>query len=256
MKKQIKKTIAILLIVCFALSITAAAVSESAGDPNAGVVETESKPIGDPNSYVVPVDSKFHGDTYGDWSVTWWKWAESIPVSHNPLSDVTGENGDEGQSGSVWFLAGTSIDTKGTTGVSRTVEIPEGKALFFPVVNAVNTPLPYDPIALRQALTKYIDGVKPKDLEVTVDNYPLKKLKNFRVGSRFFVFTDFPPLPADSLLKFSGVTIKDRIAVSDGYWIMLKPLPVGKHTIIIHGKIGSAFETQVTYKIKIKPKKH
>jgi hypothetical protein len=253
MKRQIKKTIAILLIICFALSITAAAVSADAGNQNPGVVKKESKLIGDPNSYVVPVKSS--EKIYEELSIKWWQWAESIPVSKNPLLDKTGENADIGQSGRVWFLAGTFFDTTGTNGVFRTVEIPEGEAFFFPVVNGVNTPLPYDPIALRQALTQYIDGVDPKTLEVTVDNYPLKNLKNFRVASRFFVFTDFPPLPADSLLTFSGVTIKDRIAVSDGYWIMLKPLPVGTHTIIIRGNIGN-FETHVTYNIKINPGKH
>ena len=46
MKSQAKKTIAILLTVCFVLSITAATVSAAAGNPNPGVVPVNSNSLG------------------------------------------------------------------------------------------------------------------------------------------------------------------------------------------------------------------
>jgi hypothetical protein len=61
----------------------------------------------------------------------WWQWALETPTSVNPLQDPTGQFGAVNQShGNVWFLAG---NTGGVT--VRTVTIPAGKALFFPVAN-------------------------------------------------------------------------------------------------------------------------
>jgi len=252
MERRIKKIIAILLIVCFALSITAAAVSASAEDPNAGVVSTESKCIGDPNRYVVPFKS--NEKIYKELSIEWWKWAESIPKSSNPILAPSGRyDASIGQSGNVWFLAGTF----NTIGVVRTVEIPAGKALFFPIFNVVASKDDGDDFDTkeqrREAAEAYID-------QVTVHKVKLddKKLDNYRVESKPFKFTNFP---TDDYLGLSELKLQKPIpAVSDGYWIMLKPLPVGKHTIIVDGKAefpdGSKVETQVTYNIKIKPEKH
>jgi hypothetical protein len=64
----------------------------------------------------------------------WWQWALSIPTKVNPLLDTNGGNCMIGQRGSMWFLAGTfGIDM-----VTRTCDVPEGKALFFPVINQIN----------------------------------------------------------------------------------------------------------------------
>ena len=58
--------------------------------------------------------------------------------SINPLLDQTGQNAALGQSGEVWFLAGT---TGGSA--ERTVTVPPGKALFFPIVNNLWINIPY-----------------------------------------------------------------------------------------------------------------
>ncbi|HEU5229311.1 MAG TPA: hypothetical protein VFU49_15955, partial [Ktedonobacteraceae bacterium] len=56
---------------------------------------------------VLPPSSHPFGRTYGEWSNAWWQWAFSIPTPVNPLLDTTGAHCSEGQSGPVWFLAGT-----------------------------------------------------------------------------------------------------------------------------------------------------
>src|SRR5215475_1055523 len=63
-------------------------------------------------------------------ATSWWKWALETPASENPLTDTTGQFAAVNQSGRVWFLAGNT----GSTTV-RTVTVPSGKALFFPIVN-------------------------------------------------------------------------------------------------------------------------
>ena len=72
--------------------------------------------------------------SFKELSAEWQQWALSIPTPVNPLLDTTGANCMVGQRGSVWFLAGTFFG--GT--VTRACDVPEGKRLFFPVVNSVN----------------------------------------------------------------------------------------------------------------------
>src|SRR6266487_6405773 len=60
----------------------------------------------------------------------WWQWAFETPASENPLTDTTGQFAAVNQRGRVWFLAG---NPGGTT--VRTITVPSGKALFFPIVN-------------------------------------------------------------------------------------------------------------------------
>ena len=62
----------------------------------------------------------------------WWRWALETPASENPLTDTTGQFAAVNQSGRVWFLAG---NPGGTT--ARTITVPSGKALFFPIPAAL-----------------------------------------------------------------------------------------------------------------------
>lgn len=234
MKSQTKRTIAILLTVCFVLSITAATVSATAGNPNPGVV---------------PVNSNSQGKTYGELSEEWWKWATSIPASSNPLLANGQVDASIGQSGDVWFLAGTLGGF-----AERTCEIPAGKALFFPIINVVDTSS-VPPIknnlntqkALKAVTTEFINNVTTHD--VTVDDI---NLDNFRVGSKLFVVK----LPEGNIFEYLGEVepAGSYRAVSDGYWIMLESLSKGIHTIHIHGKTnyqGYDIETEVVYHITV-----
>src|SRR5215211_1598771 len=70
-----------------------------------------------------PADTIQYNVTYSDWTARWWQWLTSIPLDRNPAADETGENCDEGQSGPVWFLAGTFGGPN-----ERVCTIPAGKA--------------------------------------------------------------------------------------------------------------------------------
>ena len=85
---------------------------------------------GNPNPRVLPVHSSPFGSTYGEWSARWWQWVLSVPAATNPLNDTTGAQCAQGQTGKVWFLAGTFVGP-----VTRTCTVPQGKALFFPILN-------------------------------------------------------------------------------------------------------------------------
>ena len=91
------------------------------------------------------------------------------------------------------------------------------------------------------------------ELEVVVDGQPLNDLFSYRATSRLFTFTADPSLVAFD----SCVTGTPQVGVTDGYWILMNPLPPGPHTIFIRGVIdfggGSTFEVQVTYNLTVGP---
>jgi hypothetical protein len=62
---------------------------------------------GNPNPGILPPSSNPFGKSYGAWSDAWVQWAYSIPADQNPIADTTGQFAGMGQSGKVWFLAGT-----------------------------------------------------------------------------------------------------------------------------------------------------
>src|SRR5215210_4141888 len=59
------------------------------------------------NEEIFTTDSTPYGLTYGEWTARWWQWAYSIPRDVHPAYDDSGKYCAEGQSGPVWFLAGT-----------------------------------------------------------------------------------------------------------------------------------------------------
>src|SRR3954453_11906827 len=96
----------------------------------------QAKAEGNGNPSVIPSNARPYGQSYVEWSNAWWQWAFSLPVpagnpEAHPLFDPTGASCGAGQSGSVWFLAGSFA---GRT-VVRNCTIPTGKAIFFPILN-------------------------------------------------------------------------------------------------------------------------
>src|SRR3954468_5031807 len=85
-------------------------------------------------------DSKPFGKTYAEWSAAWWQWAFTQPATGatgaviHPLLDTTGAsfNAATSTSGSVIFLGGSLGPA---SPLIRTITIPSGKALFFPMIN-------------------------------------------------------------------------------------------------------------------------
>src|SRR3954454_22164327 len=81
------------------------------------------------------------GTTYNDLAVAWWQYALGQPAATNPLLDPAGATCATGQSGSVFFLTGSS-DTKAVTRSACTVS--KKKKLFFPLLNAFDVHTPGD----------------------------------------------------------------------------------------------------------------
>lgn len=218
------------------------------------------------NHGIVPPGTKPYGRAYGEWGAEWWTWALGIPLAENPLLDETGEFAQVGQSGPVWFLAG---NFGGST--ERTVTVPAGKALFFPLMNSVwwaPEDLEFGAYVAEEYFGLDAEDLTDEDLirllanfqidtatelTLTIDGVAMRDLEHYRAESSTFLIED------TDLLDDLGIPIsEDNLSVSAGYWIMLAPLPVGEHVICFSATVDNPefglFELDVTYNITVAPR--
>jgi hypothetical protein len=213
------------------------------------LVMPTSAALADSPQMVVPPNSNAYGGKFSEWSAQWWQYVLSVPSSENPLFDPDGSRCAIGQRGPVWFLFGWF----GPGAATRACSIPDGTALFFPVLNVVdvNTTTQTAP-ELRAETAPCLDATTL--LSVTVDGVAVRDLqKKFRVHSEVFDIT----LPADNLFGLSAGTYSP--AIDDGFYVMLKPLGVGPHTVRFEGAsagcplIGGGFSVAVQYNLTVVP---
>jgi hypothetical protein len=206
---------------------------------------------------IMPINRAF-GDANSEFftklSPVWWQWALSIPTSVNPQLDTTGKDAVVGQRGSVWFLAGFF----GGGPATRTCSVPQGTALFFPVINSVNINIPdvcgqmgtLTVSQLRALSADFINGAT--NLSVTVDGKAIKNLQ--RVRSEVFAVA----LPVDNVFNSpcggpgsvpAGIYSP---AVDDGFYVLLDPLSVGNHALHFHAENPMQnFIQDVTYNLTV-----
>jgi hypothetical protein len=225
-KHLLTKGLAPSLLVTVILALGSASTA-SAGKGNAG------------NPRVLPPQSHPHGKTYGEWAAAWWQWALSIPEAQNPVADSTGEFAGVGQSGPVWFLAGTFGNS-----AERTVTIPAGKTIFFPVVNWVfgagafdcdpTVPgVPCDVPTLREKAAAATTGAEV--VEAWIDGAQVNNIRAYRaVSPEPFSIT----FPEGAIFGIPAGTHYPHVA--DGYWLMLAPFSKGQHTIQVHVENSAA----------------
>jgi hypothetical protein len=208
-----------------------------------------------------------NGKIYEKLAADWWKWAFSFPTSINPLFDETGAQAYLGNQGNVFFLAGV-FNVSGAA--TRTITVPAGKPLFFPILNIewdnvlfrppylggpiIPPPQP-NPLSVPELYALAADSIGlTTELHATVDGCAIPNLFSYRAKSAPFNFT----LPAtDNIYQFFGVDISGAVApaVTDGYWLLLAPLPAGNHTINFGGTTGPPvnFTLDITYYITVTP---
>jgi hypothetical protein len=176
----------------------------------------------------------------------------ATPAGVNPIADPDGADCGIGQEGPVWFLAGT-----GGTTVTRTCTVPKGKSIGFALVTFLNDyPCPdasFEPapgqtvedflaegaagiIDLTDTLTAELDGV------AIADPY------SYRVASGLFRFT-----AAGDMDTFDPcATGSPQLGVTDGFFLVLKPLAPGEHVLHFTGGISAfPFFMDVTWILTI-----
>lgn len=208
-----------------------------------------------PNPGVVPPNSKVHGKSYGDWSANWWQWALSFPFADVPYLNAGGPvDISAGQSGHVWFLAGVNNGQPTT----RTGTVPPDTFLFFPLANLINDyPCPpefaFEPEpgeSVEHFLQRTGNDFMPPltDLFAEIDGVNVRHLARYRVTSDLFKFKADPALTAFD----PCITGTRQRGVSVGYWLLLEPLPSGRHTLHFG---APTWGQDITYHLNVRNKK-
>ncbi len=247
--------IPVLMVTAATLLWVVVAPRRAAAEAPPGGVTAAEAPSG--GVTIVDPDQKFFGRTYSDLVGDWWNWAFQGPAETLPVLDETGEFCGLGQQGKFWFLAG---NFGGVT--ERECTIPGGKALFFPLVNILFW-TPDDATTLEEARAGSNSQIDPTDsLSLEIDGVPVSDLFAYRAQTfpGGFVFN----IPEGSFLtQVAGCNDGEEFfpcspgprpsSVSDGYWIGLRPLPNGPHTIhftaVVAGGFPDGFELDVTYNL-------
>lgn len=186
-------------------------------------------------SPVLQPNFKLDGLSAADLSAEWWEWAMSSPDEINPVRDRSGAHCGTGQQGKVWFLAGGF----GSSLIRRSCTIPADKYIFFPLINMAYWPMTEnDGYTCEMAQENAaLNNQTAIDLFVKVDGQAVQNPKQYRARTSkcFDIYARIPEIYKP---------YKAYPSASDGYWIMLKPLPPGKHTIKFGGqynKTSSAY---------------
>lgn len=152
----------------------------------------------------------------------------SFPSIISPVNDETGKYADAKQTEEVFFLAG-KFGSENHTFPKRECIIPQGKSILLPTLNCQANLLEDTdlgtPEAIREHVTKDIDTIVKNDCYVNGIRIP-----SLRVPSDPHIFS------IKLAKEFEGnIQLKSTLAAADGYWVFLKPLPVGEYEIRFRG---------------------
>ena len=231
--------------------------------PVAGLAKDDKATGANPG--ILPPQANAYGASYPEWAAKWWQWVVSIPLGQNPAGDETGRYAVLGQSGHVWFLADTPPGLLGPDdAITRTCNIPVGRALFFPVWNViwwtvpgVDCPAGQDPLDWfldnEDWIRELMGSVTVRSVSCEIDGRIVQNLDLYHVQSPVFSM-DFPE---DNMF---GVEPGEYTAcMSDGMYLMLAPLSVGPHTIRSRAILewpffpGGHHYVDVTYHLTVVP---
>ena len=146
------------------------------------------------NVEIYSQNSRPFGFTFSEWSTRWWRWLLTIPKSHNPAMDLSGENAANGQSESnVFFLCQTieNIDKIPT----RKISIRKGTSIFVPVINWVSNFYEHGESEkdLIKIARQKMDVIG--ELEFYLNGKSVQGLEKYRFLSKFFSVD----LPTDNI---------------------------------------------------------
>ena len=194
----------------------------------------------------------------------WWQWITGIDSTVvNPFTELGQAGCDVGlqEDGRLLFLVGSNRDENTGDFPVHECEIEKGTSILFPIVNVlcntleVNTPFfGANETAQRICANNLAD--KAFDLHVSIDGVEVKNPEQYRIDSPAggFEFTAVENNPV-------AIPPGTGTGVSDGFWILLKPLKPGEHVISFSGSfdwrdvtgLGDIFEFGATYVLDVQP---
>ena len=187
---------------------------------------------------VEPPGAIVAGKTIAEWSTNWWRWAAALAPPGDPFTDTSGQFANVNQSGPVFLLAGSPGG-----GRSRQFEVPTNTYLLIPLLvgelSQLELGFGQTPAQIRQAAQQQANQFD--SLHATLDGIAISQNVLFlhREASPDFGFNAVANNQVGiALAGDSGV------AVADGYFLMIDPLPLGVH-VLNYGGGASGFGISV-----------
>lgn len=175
-------------------------------------------------SFFSPDDKPF-GRTWQEWTIRWWQWILGSPGRGRNLGTVGTDDPNV-----IFLMGGLTIVSEEISHIDNEyrLAIPSGKALLFPTMNAIMTYL--DDKFKRDMHTEQdlVNWVKKDQDDIVVKQMTLNAqiVDGHRIFSPPFDLT----LPAQNNIYGISVPCTTR-AAADGFWIFLRPLPIGEYDI-------------------------
>lgn len=190
-------------------------------------------------------DSCPYGLTYGRWTVEWWRWFLKTPKSTNPILDDSGKFASVNQPNrNVWFLGG-KVGDESLSFPKRFCKIPSSYSILFPVINCEANPLECPELTTSKQLREKVES----DENTIISKY-CKVDGNFVPVQRIKSDPNIFHLKIDRDNAYDVAEGGETFAAADGYWVFLRPLPVGEHEVSFrgsceYGKLNSGADYQL-----------
>ncbi|MEO5690469.1 MAG: hypothetical protein ABIR54_24180 [Burkholderiaceae bacterium] len=172
-----------------------------------------------------------------EWSEAYLQWIASFPRGGSPVSDTTGALCARGQDGEVWFLALSD----GTAPVVRRCTVPVGKTLFVPIAATMERSGNKEPDC--PSMARIAAGTLNQQvgrLTMAIDGLAVDNLESHRIPTGDCFALGLRQTP-HAILK---------AAVADGYYVMLKPLAAGLHTVAFSARFDKVV-LSTTYQLDV-----
>jgi hypothetical protein len=172
------------------------------------------------------LNSRPFGHSYGEWTVKWWKWFLSAPEldMYQSYNSRTFSSEDQPYAGRVWFLAG-KVGDEIKVYPTRSCRIPPSNSILFPVINCEVNSVEYPELKDTRSLIDHVaaDEDKIRIKKCKIDGVAVPALRVKSDPTTFDVnFSKNNPF---------GVAEGLVTVAADGYWVFLKPLDMGTHSI-------------------------
>jgi hypothetical protein len=179
----------------------------------------------------------YNGLSYGDWASIWCSWLFS----------------DQDQTGSVYFLRGNLDNESEVVRMNKnSLTVFSDLAIFFPIICTISCRLlasnKLTQMMRRNDSTK--QELNPEVLRLRINDTEIQNLRKYYVESTEFMLEVSTNSALRSYFRRNTRSGKSE-AVTAGYWVLIRPLPVGKYRIKFQGQHRDGFKTSGDYTINI-----
>jgi hypothetical protein len=186
------------------------------------------------NPAVVPFDPT----VYGNLAANWWEWAAETQANKSAVLDTTGKYCGSNQKGNVFFLAGT-LD--GSSVTRNCTSVPAGTFLFFPLSNDFYGAFLTDPADQRTPafVREQVACMTGAVVTATIDGVPVNDPEQYLEESALFSLQ----LPTKNIFGVTAAQVPQLTlspAADQGYYLLLKPLSRGTHSIQFTAEPGTS----------------